>query len=170
MHGGREGGVEASWCCSYMCLCPLPSWLPQPPLCWFAHCPKGLLHITCTQCKAQQETVAGRHTYMGWRPNTGEGERHDTAPAPQPRPGTPFLPKTHPMTPEVGGLPTMHATPCATLVGKGHREAEAQREKQQQGTLRGRSAGREGECQRRGAGQGCGDRGLCVPSEPVRSH
>ena len=25
----------------------------------------------------------------------------------------------------------MHATPCATLVGKGHREAEAQREKQQ---------------------------------------
>ena len=51
------------------------------------------------------------------------------APAPLPRPRTPFLPKTHPMTPKVGGLPIMHAPPCATLVGKGHREAEAQREK-----------------------------------------
>ena len=48
------------------------------------------------------------------------------APAPLPRPRTPFLPKTHPMTPKVGGLPIMHAPPCATLVGKGHREAEAQ--------------------------------------------
>jgi len=88
----------------------------------------------------------------------GAGGRHDTAPrpCPLPRPQTPSLPKTHPMTPEVGGLPTMHATPCATLVGKGHTEAEAQREKQQQGLFRERSAGREGECQRRGAGQGCG--------------
>ena len=50
-------------------------------------------------------------------------------PPPLPHPGTPFLPKTHPTTPEVGRPPTMHAAPCATLVEKGHREAEAQRKK-----------------------------------------
>ena len=76
----------------------------------------------------------------GWRPKRGEGGRHDTAPTPRlTRPWTLFLPK---------GPPTM--------LGKGHREAEAHRDKQRECTLRARSARVEGECRRRGQGRGVG--------------
>ena len=95
----------------------------------------GAAHTLHAPCPMRLCRLWG-HTCGAWRPK-GRGKEEDMTLLPAaarcPAFRTPSLPKTHQMTTELGGLPTMHATPCATLVGKGHREAEAQREKQQQG-------------------------------------